>query len=178
MTEHVSDVGLSLESGSRAPWIARIPFIGAFIQRVRLSRAEAPAQRFLWNPSPKKIQPGAVVCISLPASDPLGQLMAAIRVGTRPDHVVFVGDTTTMAHKAYDAVVQKGAVVHHTTKASNKQQRERVESELTPYYDAQRSRVEPRRQVKNPYTYTPAPAKVTPEEFRAFIKAVAEPERR
>ena len=166
---------------------ARAPkpnLLDRIVQRSKelLGRGREPidlATRFVWNPERLPgYESNVVICVDLPVADPALTLLTYVRAGIQPDHVVFVGDSTSLADDAYDAITQKGALVHHTRPdAWNAKKREQTEEDLAAYFDAHAT-AEPRYVVKNEYTYTPAPRKVSPDEFQEFLNALAMREQR
>lgn len=150
-------------------------YVGKLRPRVDPKPEEIVAIPFLWRPrADEPIDARAVVCIELPVRNPVELLGAYMSAGVRPDHVVFVGDTMTMRHDEYSAVRKKGALVHHDPKKD----RQQAQRGLSSYFRARHAAVEPQYTVNNPYTYAPAPPKVSPEELRAFVQAVAAQDRR
>lgn len=133
-----------------------------------------PEAQFRWNiPAAKvrTVRPETVYCVELPVSNPVAMLEAYGRAGVASDHVVFVGDGLSLSDDAYDQITRKGALVHETKKG----RRDQTERDLKPYFAA--SRPERRAVLSHPYTYKPGPPKVTPEQLKEFIDAVARPRR-
>jgi hypothetical protein len=128
---------------------------------------------FVWDVPPKRVtavRPETVFCVQLPASNPVRTLQAYVQAGVAPDHVVFVGDPLTLSDEAYYGITRQGALVHETSK---KDRREQAQKDLAAFYEPPGARVSARPSVNpNPYSYTPGPPKVTPEQLQALVDAI------
>lgn len=127
-------------------------------------------KQFHWNVSPEKVRdvrPEAVYCVELPVKKAADMLLGYIRAGVAPDHVVFAGDPETLTDREYGAITRKGALVHDTPK---KARRRTTEHGLATFFATTREAnipLQPR-----PYSYTPAPPQVTPEQLQGYVEAI------
>lgn len=143
---------------------------GAMTPALVTSGDNGTAVQFVWSPSPgTPIDARAVVCIELPARNPLKLLESYVGAGVRPQRIVFVGDPLSLSDAAYDGITRMGSVVCDTGKKANK---ERAEQELAAHYAPPALPREVPLRNPNPYTWDPGPPRVTPEQLQALIDGV------
>lgn len=150
-------------------------FAGAkeYLHAHRRRHPETRPTQFVWDVPAKQltaVRPETVFCVELPASNPVRLLEAYVQAGVAPDHVVFVGNPLTLSDEAYYGITRQGALVHETSK---KGRREQTQKDLAAYYQSPGTRVSARPSVNpNPYSYTPGPPKVTPDQLQALVDAI------